>query len=67
MMKVEKLPKEKLYLILEKLDKLHFYTKKPPKSLGVEWVREFVLKFWIIIQIETNDLLHTYPCILLNR
>ena len=46
---------------LEQLDKLHFYTKKPPKSLGIEWVREFIVKILDnYANAETNDLLHTY-------
>ena len=46
---------------LEQLDKLHFYTKKPPKSLGMEWVREFVIKILDdYVNAKTNDLLHTY-------
>ena len=29
--------------LFKQLNGLHFYTEKPPKSLGLEWVREFVL------------------------
>jgi anhydro-N-acetylmuramic acid kinase len=29
--------------LLQQLNELHFYSEVPPKSLGLEWVREFVL------------------------
>ncbi|PQJ69347.1 anhydro-N-acetylmuramic acid kinase [Polaribacter butkevichii] len=38
--------------LLEKLNALSFYTKAPPKSLGLEWVQEVV--FPLIDQLETN-------------
>ncbi|WP_343329071.1 anhydro-N-acetylmuramic acid kinase [Polaribacter staleyi] len=38
--------------LLEKLNALSFYTKAPPKSLGLEWVQEIV--FPLIDQLETN-------------
>jgi len=47
--------------LLLKLEKLKFYSKPPPKSLGIEWVRESVIT--IIQEFDhhsTKDLLHTY-------
>ena len=45
----------------DRLNQLDYYSKKPPKSLGMEWVQEYV--FDILNDFanrETKDLLHTY-------
>ena len=45
----------------DRLSLLDFYSKKPPKSLGVEWVQEYI--FDILEDFaneEIKDLLHTY-------
>lgn len=46
--------------LLKELNKLPFYTQKPPKSLGIEWVKSTV--FPILEKYEDNipDILHTY-------
>lgn len=51
-----------------KLENLEFYSKYPPKSLGIEWVQESVLK--IIQEFDhhkTVDLLHTYTLHIANE
>ncbi|MGB2165094.1 MAG: anhydro-N-acetylmuramic acid kinase [Flavobacteriaceae bacterium] len=46
---------------LQQLDQIHFYSKKPPKSLGIEWVQECILSMLKDYpNAETQDLLHTY-------
>ena len=50
-----------IYKLFEQLRKLNFYSKEPPKSLGIEWVKEAV--FTIIEEYQnedTQDLLYTY-------
>ena len=50
-----------IHKLFEQLRKLHFYSKEPPKSLGIEWVEEAV--FTIIEEYhneDTQDLLYTY-------
>ena len=37
---------------MEKLNALEFYSRKPPKSLGLEWVQEKILP--IIDELETD-------------
>jgi anhydro-N-acetylmuramic acid kinase len=46
--------------LLKKLNNLSFYDQKPPKSLGIEWVKSAV--FPILEQYKGNlpDVLHTY-------
>ena len=47
--------------LFEQLEKLRFYSKEPPKSLGIEWVQECI--FSLLKEYaneETQDLLHTY-------
>jgi anhydro-N-acetylmuramic acid kinase len=45
--------------ILNELNRLNYYTETPPKSLGIEWVHEFV--FPIISQVKNvQDTLRTY-------
>jgi anhydro-N-acetylmuramic acid kinase len=47
--------------LLEQLKLLHFYQKKPPKSLGLEWVEENIFKiFDHYNSCKIEDLLHTY-------
>ena len=47
--------------LFEQLDNLDFYSKKPPKSLGIEWVHKTVLRILEDYSDElTQDLLHTY-------
>lgn len=47
--------------LFEKLDKLYFYSKKPPKSLGIEWVQENIFElFNHCSACSIEDLLHTY-------
>ena len=47
--------------LFEQLEKLKFYSKKPPKSLGIEWVQEAVLSLLESYANEnTKDLLYTY-------
>ena len=41
-------------LLLEKLNSLNYYNEKPPKSLGLEWVKEHV--FPLIDRLETDVL-----------
>ena len=45
--------------ILNKLNQLNFYNKKPPKSLGREWVEEFIEPI-ISSEHKIEDLLHTF-------
>lgn len=47
--------------LLEQLEQLQFYSKKPPKSLGMEWVQESIFKLLNHYNgYSTQDLLHTY-------
>ena len=45
--------------LLQQLNQLGFYKKSPPKSLGREWVEEFINPI-IKLEYETEDLLHTF-------
>ncbi|MDT0648292.1 anhydro-N-acetylmuramic acid kinase [Zunongwangia sp. F260] len=49
--------KEKLF---NELNRLHFYSEKPPKSLGVEWVNSEVLPLLKKYEEDIPSLLHTY-------
>jgi anhydro-N-acetylmuramic acid kinase len=46
--------------LLQKLNALDFYTKKHPKSLGFEFVKETVLPIVESFKIKTEDKLHTF-------
>lgn len=45
--------------LLKQLNELHFYSEMPPKSLGLEWVREFVLPILDASIIAFEDKLRT--------
>jgi len=45
--------------LLEKLNNLEFYNKQAPKSLGREWVEEFI-KPLLLEEYKTKDILHTF-------
>lgn len=46
--------------LLEKLNALSFYTKKPPKSLGLEWVKEHVFPLLDTSEIAFEAILRTF-------
>lgn len=46
--------------LLDKLNALPFYTKKPPKSLGLEWVKEYILPLLDASEISSEDILRTF-------
>jgi anhydro-N-acetylmuramic acid kinase len=50
---------EKLYT---DLGKLNFYREAPPKSLGIEWVKEQLMHILEKYPIPVEDILHTYTC-----
>ena len=45
--------------LLKTLNDLEFYNQKPPKSLGREWVEEFINPM-LILTYKTEDILHTF-------
>ena len=45
--------------LLEKLNKIEYYTKSPPKSLGKEWLDTSIRSLLTDSQIPQNDLLRT--------
>ena len=45
---------------LEKLNALSFYSEKPPKSLGLEWVSEYVFPLLDSCGISDEDILRTF-------
>lgn len=45
--------------LLQKLNQLEFYNKKPPKSLSREWVEKFITPI-ITSTYKTENLLHTF-------
>ncbi len=47
-------------LLLEKLNSLSFYSQKPPKSLGFEWVRENIFPLLNNFNISSEDILRTF-------
>ena len=46
--------------LLEKLNKLDYYQQAPPKSLGREWVEEFVLPLIEASKLSNEDKLRTF-------
>lgn len=46
--------------LLDQLNALNFYAEKPPKSLGLEWVKTFVLPLIDGFQLKTEDILCTF-------
>ena len=46
--------------LLESLNALGFYNKRPPKSLGIEWVKEHVFPLIDVFNLEVKDILRTY-------
>jgi anhydro-N-acetylmuramic acid kinase len=46
--------------LLTELNKLPFYTQKPPKSLGLEWVELNVFPLINSYHLKTEDILRTY-------
>lgn len=45
---------------LEKLNELSFYSEKPPKSLGLEWVRDNIFPLLDTCDISYKDILRTF-------
>tara|TARA_B100001939_G_scaffold162632_1_gene140225 strand:+ start:1877 stop:2935 length:1059 start_codon:yes stop_codon:yes gene_type:complete len=51
-----------------KLNKLNFFKLKPPKSLGIEWVKENILPIFEIYQkCSINDILYTYTIFIAKK
>ena len=46
--------------LLQALNSLDYYTLKYPKSLGYEWVENFILPLIKSFQLEINDILRTF-------
>jgi anhydro-N-acetylmuramic acid kinase len=46
--------------LLHQLNNLQFYSLKPPKSLGIEWVKAEVLPILNSVELPIPDILHTY-------
>ncbi|MDN3596374.1 anhydro-N-acetylmuramic acid kinase [Zunongwangia endophytica] len=46
--------------LLQQLNNLNYYSEKPPKSLGIEWVKAEVLPLISSEEIPIPDILHTY-------
>ncbi|MCZ4317374.1 anhydro-N-acetylmuramic acid kinase [Aequorivita viscosa] len=46
--------------LLQKLNALSFYIEKPPKSLGLEWVKENVFPLLETFDISSEDILRTF-------
>lgn len=46
--------------LLEDLNNLQFYHEKPPKSLGLEWVKEIVFPIVNRYHLEVKDVLRTF-------
>jgi len=46
--------------LLQKLNKLSFYSENPPKSLGLEWVKEHIFSFLDDSSYSLKDILHTF-------
>lgn len=48
------------YSLLEKLNSLPFYAMNPPKSLGLEWVQEYIYPILSDSGLYPQDILRTY-------
>ena len=48
------------HTLLQDLDNVPFYTQKPPKSLGLEWVKGTIVPLIDSYQLTTNDILRTF-------
>ncbi|MBG42689.1 MAG: anhydro-N-acetylmuramic acid kinase [Aequorivita sp.] len=46
--------------LLQKLNTLSFYAQKPPKSLGLEWVKECIFPLLDASKISSEDILRTF-------
>lgn len=46
--------------LLEQLNQLEFYKQPPPKSLGLEWVNQYIFPLFSEEFYRVEDLLHTY-------
>ncbi|MBK5213105.1 MAG: anhydro-N-acetylmuramic acid kinase [Flavobacteriaceae bacterium] len=46
--------------LLQKLNTLPFYAEKPPKSLGLEWVKEHIFPLLEAAEISSEDILRTF-------
>lgn len=46
--------------LLEKLNALSFYDEKPPKSLGLEWVKKYIFSLLEASEISSEDILRTF-------
>ena len=46
--------------LFEDLNALQYYLKKPPKSLGLEWVSHYVFPLLDHYKLEVGDILRTY-------
>ncbi len=46
--------------LLQKLNSLSFYTEKPPKSLGLEWVQSTIFPLLDASNISSEDILRTF-------
>lgn len=46
--------------LLKKLNALPFYSEKPPKSLGLEWVKENIFPLLDTLDIASEDVLRTF-------
>ncbi len=46
--------------LLKELNSLPFYSKKPPKSLGFEWVQQYVFPLLDKYKLDLHDILRTF-------
>ncbi len=47
-------------MLLQKLNAISFYNEKPPKSLGLEWVKEHIFPILDTSEISSEDILSTF-------
>jgi len=47
-------------LLLEQLNGLAFYEQQPPKSLGLEWVQQYIMPILEASKLSSKDILATY-------